>query len=116
MGVVRGLTETRVALARVAAQVKAAGVAATAEGADAMVEDMRARVPVLTGQTQDEIEVRDGEQDGTKEVGLFESDHGPYVEFGTSDTEAQPFVTPAGEAERSRFEGRVATRVKAAAR
>lgn len=114
--VVRGVTEARAALARVGAQIVAACEAATDEAADALLADMRERVPVLTGQTRDELEIRDGETDGTKEVGLFESDHGAFPEFGTEDTPAQPFITPAGETERQQFEGRVAPRVKAAAR
>lgn len=111
---VKGLAETRAALVKLGLEIRAAAEAATDEGAEAMYDDMRSRVPVDEGTTQGEIEVRDGEQDGTKEVGLFESDHGPYVEFGTENTPAQPFVLPSGEAERQAFPDRVASRVKGA--
>lgn len=111
---VTGLAQTRAALARVGAQIRAAAEEATDEAAEAMADQMRADVPVRTGQTRSEIGVRDGDQPGTKEVGAFDSDHGGYVEFGTEDTPAQPFVTPASEAERRRFPDRVGDKIKGA--
>lgn len=113
---VTGYAQTKAALARVGAQIVAAAESATDDGAEALKADMGNRVPVLTGDTKDKLAVRDGDEPGTRHVGFFDSEAIPFIEFGTSDTEAQPTVTPAAEAERAKFPDRVSAKVKVAAR
>lgn len=67
--------------------VEDAGPRASAE---AIVDAARARVPVVTGELRDSIQVTEA----GVEVG---ADYGVFVEYGTSDTEAQPFLRPAAD-------------------
>lgn len=68
--------------------------AAVAEGeqalAERIAERMRANVAVRTGATRDSIAV--DEVEGHPAVTVGEA--GPYLEYGTADTPAQPFVYP----------------------
>jgi HK97 gp10 family phage protein len=63
-------------------------------------DDLRAKVvsnaPRLTGKLQDSIttEFKHGHNGPTVRVGAT-AEHAPFVEFGTDDTPAQPFLRPA---------------------
>ena len=67
--------------------IEAQGVDATAQ---AIAADARARAPVATGFLRDSIEV-------TEEGVEVMADYGLFVEYGTSDTVAQPFIRPAAD-------------------
>lgn len=71
------------------------------ETAEAWAEDAERRAPRLTGELAGSIAARRVGK-GTWEV-TAGADHSIYVEYGTSDTPAQPFHTPAGEGQRPVF-------------
>lgn len=72
--------------------VMAALNAANGDFMEGVADDARGRAPVKTGEFRDSIHVvRDGD---TVDV-VSDSDHAAFVEFGTSDTPAQPTITPA---------------------
>ena len=53
-----------------------------------VADEMRSLAPVDTGRLRDSIRT----DDQGVEVGV---EYGPFVEYGTSDTRAQPFTVPA---------------------
>lgn len=111
-GSLLGTREFEAALEKAQAGLLEGAQAATDAGAESMADDMRGLAPMDTGELVDGIQVVENE-DGTRDVGTVDVEHAPFVEFGTEDTPAQPFATPAAEVERQRFEGRVADEVKA---
>ncbi|HET9234927.1 MAG TPA: HK97 gp10 family phage protein [Candidatus Eisenbacteria bacterium] len=64
---------------------------------DAVAQDMRRYVPVLTGNLRSTIRVEHGEGYGRVYFGSVDRgiDYHLYVEFGTSRMAAQPFARPA---------------------
>ena len=66
--------------------------------------EARKRAPVATGALRDNSEVTDG--DGYKNV-EFHQEYAAYVELGTHKMAAQPFLTPAVEAEAKLLEKRL---------
>lgn len=66
--------------------------------------EARKRAPVATGALRDNSEVTDG--DGYKNV-EFHQEYAAYVELGTHKMAAQPFLTPAVEAEAKLLEDRI---------
>jgi len=87
---VLGIPQT---LARFAAAALAGEVAAR-EATDALADEVvglaRAYVPVDTGNLQASIQKGEG--------GVYSDvEYAPFVEYGTSDTPAQPFMRPAAD-------------------
>lgn len=81
-------------LAAAPAEVTAGAVRAVDHNTDLMARDAREFAPVLTGYLVSKIRAT--------AVGLAgrvvsEADYGGYVERGTSDTPAQPYMRPAAE-------------------
>lgn len=80
-------------------------VAATNAGVDELLAWMeaeaRANAPVVSGEFRDSIHV-ERDADGARLVS--DSDHSAFVEFGTSDSSAQPTITPAFMAGMSHFD------------
>lgn len=107
---IKGERELVAALERVAERAVSAGDEATEESAEAFAADMRSRAPVDTGTLVGGIGVEDA-GDGTREVGVRDVAHAPYVEFGTSRSPAQPYATPAAEVARSQHAARVAAKL-----
>jgi len=73
---------------------KAAGAGIVASGAAEVEQAAKARAPVLTGALRDSIHTE------TDSEGARVGTSIPYaapVEFGTSDTPAQPFLRPAAD-------------------
>jgi len=66
--------------------------------------EARKRAPVATGALRDNSEVTDG--DGYKNI-EFHQEYAAYVELGTHKMAAQPFLTPAVEAEAKLLEKRL---------
>ena len=60
--------------------------------ADEVYQDMYRLCPVDTGELRDSIEV---EATGDTVYVVVTANHWPYLEFGTSRMEAQPFIRPA---------------------
>lgn len=81
-------------LAAAPATVTAGAERAVDHNTDETAADAREFAPVLTGDLRSKIRAMS--------LGLVgrvvsESDHGGYVEHGTSDTPAQPYMRPAAE-------------------
>lgn len=70
---------------------------------DAVAEDMRQYVPVLSGDLRDTIEAEHLEGEGRVNFGDVDAgvDYHLYQEFGTSRMAAQPYARPALFKERS---------------
>ena len=84
-------------------------------GAEDVLRGAEARVPVATGRLRDSLQIAaDPEEDGTL-VGT-DVEYAVYVEYGTSDTAAQPFLRPALEGETASVTADIATALNAAIR
>lgn len=92
------------ALAKAGADVDAAAEEALREGGDVLVEGMRRRAPVRTGNLKSKIRARGPFREGGYhyvEVGLpGDTDaetarYGQVMEYGSSSVSAQPFIRPA---------------------
>lgn len=110
---VTGMGEVKAALAAAGHRIHDAADQAAEDAAEATADEMRERVAVLTGEAREGIEVvKVGE-------GMYEvrtgSDHDSELEFGTSDTAAQPFATPAAESQRTQFPKNAASTIGRAA-
>lgn len=67
--------------------------------------DAKPRAPVDTGNLRNSIQAQStGELSAEVNVG---AEYGPYVEFGTHKMAAQPYLSPAVEAQRGSFEAAV---------
>mgnify|MGYP000959193211 CR=1 FL=1 len=85
------------------------------ETAFAIEADAKQRAPVDTGALRSSIQadVKDAETLLQAEVAVG-VEYGPYVELGTVHQSAQPFLTPAVEAQRQPFEQRIAEAIERA--
>lgn len=92
--------------------VRAAGARAVRAETEETRDDAKHGAPVLSGELRDKITA---EFDAKKIRGraVATSKHAGYVEHGTEDTPAQPFMEPAAERARRRFPDRVRTEIKA---
>lgn len=75
-----------------------------------VAQDMRRNAPFKTGALKDGIQSEVDRSD-TEGRAVSTAEHTRYVVFGTSDTEAQDFITPAAERSRRRFPRRVREKV-----
>lgn len=111
-----GIRELKRALDRFEAALHDEIERAVVDEADAVRDDERTRVPVLTGELRDGIEVR---RLGAlhAQVGIFDSDlfWAVWIEWGRQNAPAQPFAVPAAEAARRRFPRRVEQAARRAA-
>lgn len=86
---------------------------ALAEGLDALLDDVRARSRVDTGEMRDTwhtlSNLVSGEASGELHSG---ADHTEFNEWGTEKMSAQPMATPAAESEKGRFADRVTRKVR----
>jgi len=87
-------------LPQIAARASAGAEAQERATSERVAARMRADVAVDTGATRDSIRVTD--------KGVEVGGAALYLEYGTHDTAAQPFLLPAVEAERAPFLGRLA--------
>ncbi len=79
--------------------------AAVSDTAHAIEADAKQRAPVDTGLLRSSIQARKiGDAEAVVEVG---ADYGVHQEYGTHKMSAQPFLTPAAEAQRAPFEARL---------
>lgn len=64
--------------------------------AEMLARDVRARVPVLSGDTYESVDVKPAKQKGGVAVQVVAEDVASVqLEFGNSDQQATPFFTPA---------------------
>ena len=106
---VEGTAALRRDLARIPRQVAEAAQTAVMAAADAVADDARTQAPVLTGALRDSITVQTDEPDVVVDA---RADYAGYVEFGTSDAPAQPFLGPAVETERTKLLNRIIVSVR----
>lgn len=90
-------------IAKRAAQVAADVIRETVDG---IATDARGRAPVDTGELRDSIAGRVINQNAGEVVAT--ADHASYVEYGTVKMPAQPYLHPAADAARPKFEAAVA--------
>jgi HK97 gp10 family phage protein len=74
--------------------------------------DVRRGAPVKTGHLRDSVQAEYDEATLSGTVAVT-ADYAKYVEHGTDDTSAQPFIQPAAQVTRRRFPRRVKREVKA---
>lgn len=86
------------------AQLAVAASVARQQGVNAAAAQVaaaaQARAPVRTGALRDSITPVPDPESGFARV-TAQAPHAGYVEFGTSDTPAQPFLRPAADSSRS---------------
>lgn len=108
---------TQLAIGKMAALSVASDKAVDAgvlTGAEAVLAEAEAIVPVDTGTLRDSLEIS-VDDDGGVIVGT-PVEYAPFVEFGTSDTPAQPFLRPAADSASTEVEQAVAIALEAAIR
>lgn len=108
---IEGVAQLNAKLLAAAAQSEAAARKAVRDELNEVGDDVRRGAPVDTGELRDSERREVDGLDGTVRV---TARHGVFVEHGTSDTPAQPFVGPAAERSRRRFVARVSSYVKTA--
>lgn len=109
---VKGMDELVRKLKALPEAVEAASRRATKAEAEEAADDMRTNAPFKTGALRESI---GAEFDSKKIIGraVAAARHAKFVEHGTSDTPAQPFVAPAEARARHRFPDRVKAEIKA---
>lgn len=95
--------------------VEAASRAAVKAETEEAADDMRAGAPFETGELRRGINAEFDPRTITGRA-VSTASYSTFVEDGTSDTAAQPFVQPAAERARRRFPERVEGEIKAALR
>lgn len=110
-----GADKLRAKLRGLAGKVRDGGAEAVAQAARSIEAEAKSLVRVDEGDLRDGIGTRFSRGGRTAEVGVTDNqlDYGLYQEFGTSSITAKPFMTPAAEAERRKFPGRITTAVRA---
>lgn len=108
---VEGIPELQKALKEAAAETMQAAAEAVAEEVKAIGDDARRTVPVETGELRRSI--RDA-ADGTSGTVKATARHAGFVEHGTKNTPASPYMHPAAERSRPRLPKRAATIIRAA--
>lgn len=93
--------------AYVVQHIKDAIEAALDEIGSVVEESAKQKVPVQTGALRDSIKHWADTGENTVMIGATKS-YAPYVELGTSRMEARPFLRPAINDQKSRFEGIIA--------
>lgn len=108
-----GTGELKRQLTSIKRKITEGSTTAVRAAADDVKRDAQAHAPVRTGALSSAIETVKRSRT-TARVGVFDEkvDYAPYIEFGTSTQEEQPFLTPAAEAERKRLGNRVADAVQ----
>lgn len=96
MAYVKGLDRLSAKLNKLQPGMLEAATQVVSQGLMDIREDAQQRAPVESGDLRDSIKVELEESDN-RTVGkvIVDVGYGAYVEIGTSDTEAQPFMHPA---------------------
>lgn len=84
---------------------------AVAEAAKAIRDEAQERAPRDSGALRESITITtsDGGLNARVQVGEY---YGVMIEYGTKSMRAQPFLTPAAEAERKKFPNRLDAEIK----
>lgn len=110
---IEGLAALEAKLRALPFGVTAASARAVKGETDETTDDVKRGAPVKTGHLRDSTQGEYEESTLTGTVAVT-ADYAKYVEHGTDDTAAQPFIQPAAEVTRKRFPKRVKAEVKAA--
>lgn len=108
---IKGLDELARKLKALPEVVDRAGARAVKAETDETANDMRRTAPRDTGELQESIRSEYSAKTMTGRAAAT-ARHAEFVEHGTSDTAAQPFVEPAAERARRRFPARVKQEIK----
>jgi HK97 gp10 family phage protein len=99
--------------AQLAEEARRAAQDLVRDTASAIATTAQALAPVDTGALRDSIEVEhEAPMRSVVTAGNGDVDYAAYQEFGTSRMHAQPYLTPAVEQERPRFEAGVKRLIK----
>jgi HK97 gp10 family phage protein len=109
---VKGLPALERKLARLPGLVRSAGARAVRGETDEARDDARRGAPVKTGTLRDSIQAEYDEKKIKGRV-VATARYAKFVEHGTDDTAAQPFMQPAAEVARRRFPKRVRAEIAA---
>jgi HK97 gp10 family phage protein len=109
---VKGLPALERKLALLPRLVRSAGARAVRGETDEARDDARRNAPVKTGTLRESIQAEYDDKTITGRVAAT-ARYAKFVEHGTDDTAAQPFMLPAAEAARRRFPKRVRAEIKA---
>lgn len=85
-------------LPQIIAQLPGATDEALKQGADAVAEGAKERVPVSTGALRNAIHVEEAEGGYSVVAGDGDAFYGHMVEYGTTNAPAHPFLIPSYEA------------------
>lgn len=99
-----GSDELAAALRQIAAQAPDLAARVLDNAAMRVEASAKQRCPVDTGRLRSSIQVGG---DGLQRTVGTNVEYGPYIEFGTSKRPAKPFLGPAAEQERPKFEAAV---------
>jgi HK97 gp10 family phage protein len=105
-----------VTIAKLAALARTSEIAVdagTEAGAEAILQTAEGLVPVATGRLRDSLAV--AEVDGEAAVGT-DVEYAVFVEYGTADAGAQPFLRPAADAGAATVERAIQVALEAAIR
>jgi len=106
----RGLSSAQQRLRNIADRVAGVTEQAVSDFADEVVDQMKGVVPVDTGVLRDSIEKMGG--NGKYTVGPRDVDYAAFVEYGTSNGPAQPYVAPTLQWARQNGPSRIARRIE----
>lgn len=95
-GYIKGLDRLSIKLNKLQPAMLQAATQAVEQGLMDIQEDAQQRAPFESGALKDSIKV-ELQESGNQTVGkvVVGVEYGKFVELGTSDTEAQPFLEPA---------------------
>ena len=99
--------------AEVEAKIMDAAVTSVDETTDASASQARSVAAVLTGEMQAGIDTEAAQVSGHQVIGrlVARSGHSIFVEIGTNDTPAQPFLRPSADGENTKLAGRIRSKL-----
>lgn len=110
---ITGMKKLRSQLVDMAGRMETAGERAEREGAEDVRDDMQAFAPVDSGLLRDSIRIEQGAT-GLQVGPGDEVEYAMFVEYGTSEMEAQPYAEPAAARARMAFTDTVRDTVRKA--
>jgi len=108
---IKGLPALERKLALLPGLVRSAGSRAVRDETDEAADDARRNAPVKTGTLRESVQSEYDDKSIRGRVAAT-ARYAKFVEHGTDDTPAQPFMLPAAEAARRRFPKRLRAEIK----
>jgi HK97 gp10 family phage protein len=113
MAYIKGLDRLNAKLAKLLPAMQEAAVEAIEQGLVEIREDAQQLAPVESGDLRDSIRTEMRGNEGKVVVGV---DYGAFVEMGTYDTEAQPYLYPAYTSNKEQIKQDIRNKARAALR